>query len=689
MDTILLAVRLGAARCLETVFPIIAVILIHHRMTYVRCVPENPVLIFTRLRTLTVTLCLTVLGCHAHREPVNFGSVDSYLPFVQQIETPDAHPAHLGSLDISQSVAPPSIRRPEETEKWPLTLEEATRLALANSEVVRDLGGRVVTSPATSSTIYDPAMQDADPRFGVEAALAAFDAQLASSLYIEQRDRQVNNTFFASSGVFSNDASFSLGINKTAATGTRFSLSNETIYNRNNNFLPMIGNRFPSYYDTLFTAEARHPLMQGSGVEFNRIAGPNATVGNYNGVLIARLNTDVTLADFEANIRNLLTDVEKTYWELYFAYRDFDAKVEGRRLARESWELEKRRADAGIRTSDQEAFAREQFYAGQAAVENALSGTAVAPGGIYKVERQLRSLLGLPTSDGRLIMPADEPAPVDVRFDWHESLELALTRRVELRRQQWTVKRRELEIIAARNFEKMRVDLVGQYRWRGFGDDLFGTDGTGAGSAFESLFDGDLQDWRLGVEVTTPVGNRVGHAAVRHAELQLARERAIFDETERHISHELRAAFTELDRAYVVTRSRYNQRIASFTRLRAERLRNERGQTDLDLVLSAQQQAVAAESEYYRALVDYNLALVDVHYARGTLLDYLDVSLAEGPWIDEAHCTAPRIARRFRPKHIDYCMTVPSRVSVGEYPQRLPEVEPIVSAEDNIETITR
>jgi len=637
-------------------------------------------LIKERSHTLVVGLCLAALGCHSHHEPMQFGSVDSYMPFVQQIEYPDADPEQLGSFDIRQTEAPPSIRRPEETEKWPLTLEEATRIALANSEVirgqgvVRDLGLRPVGSEAT---VYDPAIQAADPRFGVEAALAAFDAQLVGSLFIEQRDRQANNVFFASSGIFTSDGEFNLGINKTAATGTRFSLSNQTIYNRNHNFVPGLGNRFASFYDTLFTAEARHPLRQGGGVDFNRIAGPNAAPGNYNGVLIARINTDVMLADFEANIRNLLTDVEKTYWELYFAYRDFDAKVEGRRLARESWDLENRRADAGIRTADQEAFAREQFYAAQAAVENALSGTAVGSGGVYKVERQLRNLLGLPTSDGRLIVPADEPATADVRFDWHESLELALTRRVELRRRQWNIKRRELEIIAARNFEKMRVDLVGQYRWRGFGDDLFGSDGTGSGSAFESLFDGNLQDWRFGVEVTTPVGNRVGHAAVRHAELQLAREHAIYDETERSVSHELRAAFTELDRAYAVTRSRYNQRIASFTRLRAERLRNERGQTDLDLVLSAQRQAVDAESEYYRALIEYNQALVDVHFARGTLLDYLDVSLAEGAWIDEAHRTAPRVASRFRRKHIDYCMTSPPRVSLGEYPQRLPAIEEV------------
>ncbi|MCB9920777.1 MAG: TolC family protein [Planctomycetaceae bacterium] len=630
----------------------------------------------SKYRILAIIVCLAGSGCHSHQHSMEFGSVESYMPFVQQVEYPDADPNQLGSLDISQTQAPPSIRSPEETEKWPLTLQEATRIALANSEVIRELGGRVVASPATSSTVYDPAIREADPRFGVEAALSAFDAQMAGSLFIEQRDRQVNNTFFASSGVFTNEGEFNLGINKTAATGTRFSMSNVTLYNRNNNFMPGFGNRFASYYDTLFTAEARHPLMQGSGVEYNRIAGPNGTIGLYRGVLLARIDTDVTLADFEANVRNLLTDVEKTYWELYFAYRDLDAKLEGRRLARESWELEKRRADAGIRTADQEAFAREQFYAGQAAVENALSGTANNIGGVYKNERELRRLLGLPTSDGRLIVPVDEPATVDVRFDWHESLGLALTRRVELRRQQWTVKRRELEIIAARNFEKMRVDLVGQYRWRGFGDDLFGSDGTGSGSAFESLFDGKLQDWQLGIEVATPVGNRVGHAAVRHAELQLARERAIYDETERTISHELRAAFTELDRAYAVTRSRYNQRVASFIRLRAERLRNERGQTDLDLVLSAQRQAVESEINYHRALTDYNVALVDVHYARGTLLDYLDVSLAEGAWIDQAHRTAPRVARRFRPRCIDYCMTAPARVSLGEFPQRLPSIDP-------------
>ena len=52
--------------------------------------------------------------------------------------------------------------------------------------------------------------------------------------------------------------------------------------------------------------------------------------GVNQGVVLARLNTDIALADFEASVRNLVSDVEVAYWELYFAYRNLDAALAGR-----------------------------------------------------------------------------------------------------------------------------------------------------------------------------------------------------------------------------------------------------------------------------------------------------------------------------------------------------------------------
>ena len=615
----------------------------------------------TLLTGLVLWTCVFLGGCRSSEklsEPVS-----SLSPVVQDIEYPDVELGAASLFDVEALQEPPSARRPQDSEKWPMTLDEAIRIALKNSQVVRDSGGRVVSAPQGAVTVFDPAIQEADPRSGVEAALSAFDAQFSSNVIGEQTDRSFNNVFFGGgqAGVTTTTADVQTGISKQTATGTQFSVSNATNYNRSS-IPPSDFQRFSSVFDTLVIGELRHPLLQGAGAEFNRIAGPNATPGNYNGVLMARINSDVSLADFEIQVRNLLRDVETTFWELHFAYRDLDAKREGQTLSLEAWQLESQRVDAGIRTPDQEAFARQQYYANQASVENALSGLLNGTGGVYAVERRLRSLLGLPTSDGRIIVPASDPITIDTVFDWQDSLQTALNKRVELRRQQWQVKRSDLELVAARNFQKMRVDLVGQYRYRGFGDDLFGDH---EASAFDSLSTGNLQEWRVGMEISGPIGNRLGNAALRHAELRQMRERVILEEMERQISHELNAAFTELDRAYMVTRSHYNRRTATLIRLKSERDKNDKGLADLDLVLDAQRQAVDAESGYYRALVDYNLAILNVFYTRGTLLEHHRVALAESAWSEAAQASAQKLARKLVERRLNFAMTRPPRLTAG------------------------
>ena len=75
-------------------------------------------------------------------------------------------------------------------------------------------------------------------------------------------------------------------------------------------------------------------------------------------------------------------------------------------------------------------------------------------------------MMGLAATDGRLIRPADEPTTGQGRASTgaRRTCE-ALARNVELRRQRWSVKQRELELIAAKNYLLPRLDAVGQYRW--------------------------------------------------------------------------------------------------------------------------------------------------------------------------------------------------------------------------------
>ena len=73
---------------------------------------------------------------------------------------------------------------------------------------------------------------------------------------------------------------------------------------------------------------------------------------------------------------------------------------------------------------------------------------------------------------------------------------------------------------------------------------------------------------------------------------------------------------------------------------------------------------------YYRSLVDYNRAIMNVHYRKGSLLDYDGVYLAEGPWPGKAYFDAMRQARkRDAGLYMDYGYTRPNVVSQGPVQQ--------------------
>lgn len=565
--------------------------------------------------------------------------------------------------DLGADVPPITLRTLEEgtIEYWDLSLEEAIGIGLSRSRVFRNLGGVVLDAPSAARTVFDPAVTETDPRFGVEGALSAFDAQWSTGMFVEKNDRALNNQFFGGGArLLQQDlAEYRSELSKRTATGSLLTVRNIAEYDFNNAPANLFEN---GAWTVKLEAEARTPLLQGAGVDFNRIAGPNGSPGLNQGVLIARVNADVALADFEAAVRDLVMDIETAYWELYYGYRDLDAKTVSRDRALVTWQRIRSLSDTGQRGGEasREAQARAQFYRQQEEVQNAFAGQALersrattfrGTGGVLANERRLRLLLDLPIVDGRLIRPADEPIVAPVAFAWGECVDEALVRRVELRRQRWEIQRSELELLAAKNYLLPRLDAVGRYRWRGFGHDLLATQGPNPrfDNALEDLVTGDFQEWQMGVEYRFPVGFRQAHAGYRQAQLNLARDRALLEAQERDVVADLTNAVSELDRAFVTLESNLERLEATLLQLEALQAVYDDDITDenqrlrlLDLILDAQRNVAEAESRCYRGQVEYQLAIRQVHFAKGSLLDYDSVALSEGPWSQAAIRDAAR-----------------------------------------------
>ncbi|VAX38862.1 hypothetical protein MNBD_PLANCTO02-215 [hydrothermal vent metagenome] len=649
---------------------------------------------------LCLMIPITLVGCWTSHDKLQYlgeASLNYYKDHVSEINYPvEEEPL---SENVSFHTNPHQLGDRQKDEVWDLSLVEAVQLAISNNPIIRSSstfgspGNPILANGETAPSIYDPAIQETGILFGrrgVEAALADFDARLTASMLWGRNETVQNSRVFRNGlgeTLAAETGQFQSALSKTFANGGAVTVGHNWNYTGTNGFAPT--ELFPSTYIGNLQAQYRLPLLAGSGTEYNRIAGPlnpnfGAISGVSQGVLISRINNDITLADFENNVQNLLKDVEDGYWNLYLRYRFYNTAVSARNSALRSWQEAKAKLDVGggdanFKPSD-EAQARDRYFETRAQAETSLSD-------IYTAELLLRRLLGLPVNDGKIIRPADEPAAFELVPDWQSSLSQALIERVELRKQKFTIKSLKLQLKAAKSLTRPSLDFNSSYRINGFGDNLIsqgtadGVTNKGLRSGYGTLTRGNQTGWNLGLTMTIPVGFRSAKAQVHNYELRLAKARAVLSTQEMEISYELAAAFQQVAEQYKVAQTNFNRGKAALLRKKLFNAEYEAGTATLDLLLRAQASLEEAERAYFSSIVQYNQAITNLEYRKGTLLQYNNIHLKEGGWMPSAYRDAMRRAwarshaltnNRLRSSSDDFALPKNSRT-----------VEHVVPAVDN------
>ncbi|HMO14468.1 MAG TPA: TolC family protein [Pirellulaceae bacterium] len=624
------------------------------------------------------------------------GNLNFYLQQATQIEYPDLQNVPLDEV-ISQR-APITITDAAFDSFWDLTLEEAVSIALNNTKVIRGFGvpglqgGRVapgvdsiISNGANTPTLYRVAIRESEPGIiglpgqlaplgsilpngaleanqGVEAALADFDAQLTSVFGIERQDvprnvfddptnplTQITPTVFVQDQV-----TWQTELSKRTAEGTQFLVRAVNSYTSNN--IPAAVQPLRSVYQTALEAEVRHPILRGRGAFINRMP-----------VVISRIQTDQEIANLEAIIQNKVTNIEIRYWDLQVAYRNLETAKSARDSALDTWRIVDQTLKAGKVALQDESEARAQYYEFRSQVE-------VAFAALLDAESDLRWLMGIASTDGRLIRPIDDPVKAWVAFDWCDTLDEALSYRPELRQERWEVRKKQLQVAYAKNGLLPNLNATGLYRWHGLGDQFanygdnvprFASAGSGA---LNELFGGDYQEYRIGLDFGMSVGYRRELANVRNSQLKLAEQIAILEDMELDVARELSQAMRALDLQYELIQTSFNRWVASATELEAREQRWQAGTEPITFTLDAQRRRAQGEQLYYQALAEYNKMIALIHRRKGTILAYNNVMMDEGPWADKAYHDASELARRrSASRHRLYGWTRPEVVSQGSH----------------------
>ncbi len=235
-------------------------------------------------------------------------------------------------------VAPPrTTSNPEAAEIWNLPLQEAIRIGLDNSEVVRvialgaqgiPIGGFEPTplntgaggalGTGTLQTVYDPSIQETQ----IAQALSAFDANLSTTLFWNKNVAPFNNAITA--GTFIQGAKYPVvfdqetgnqasTLTKRGATGTTYSIAHNVVWQYSNS--PT--NVFPSAYTTNTQFSFTQPLLGSAPTpNFNPNPLPSGLEANRAPIVIARLNADVAVWRFKSEVQAHVRSVEQQYWAL-------------------------------------------------------------------------------------------------------------------------------------------------------------------------------------------------------------------------------------------------------------------------------------------------------------------------------------------------------------------------------------
>ena len=529
-----------------------------------------------------VTVCLS--GCVTELGLLDDGW--TRLPPGSLSEPRPARPTESLPAEVSRVEIPPepTLDRERSKPKRPLTLAQASLLALKNNRRIR------IVSFDPKIAAQQPLLSDAafDMRFGVGGTYSKTDTPTASQV----ESQGGGSTFQVDSFVPPAGLPNLLSVDKRLRSGGAFSANYGFSYDKVDNGGEFL-NLNPSWRSN-FTVSIEQPLVRGRGKEVNELD-----------IRIARVNHDQSLHEFERTAQELLRDTQLAYWNLAYALLNRQSLLRSRESA-----------------EDTENSLVAQFELGRADLSDLAHGTLFAEGvaaeaaraerAIQSAEQQLRILMGLPSDDGMRLDPTEPPIADLFDPDWEGGVRAAFAKRPDLKSQATRVK--SARLVMRQSAEVLRPDVaaVGNFGLAGLDD--------GLSDSLDDLNTGDFANWSLGVRYQQTLGRRAEKATLELAKLSLGREKATLKAIEATVISELEDSYREIATTREVVEHEIARVKAAEVFLDSRKQLHEKGLLRLANLLEARSFLTDARVELLLALVEYNQAIVSWQWATGSIL---------------------------------------------------------------------
>ena len=358
---------------------------------------------------------------------------------------------------------------------------------------------------------------------------------------------------------------------------------------------------------------------------------------NSRGIRVAQNNKTISEVQFERMVIDLVTQAEKSYWDLVFAAVDIKIKQDSLALAEKTLSDNERQVEVGT-------LARIDLIQSRSQVSSRREEMIVSNFTQLQIQDQVKKVLTREPDPGLVVakitptQDANAPATTDI-LPVADAIRVALENRPELRQAFLQLQNSEIEIQYAKNQLLPILDINANYTHSGVGGTETVREGFGpiapilevrrggATDSFGDLFKMNNRGYSFGFTLQIPLGNKARQAEYGRVSVEKKTNEENIKALEQQIALEVRNAIhaVEMNKARIEAAS--NSRELANEQYIAEQRRFALGASTVRFVLEEQRNLEQMQTNENAALVNYRKALVDYDRALGMTLKKNNISI--------------------------------------------------------------
>jgi len=475
-----------------------------------------------------------------------------------------------------------------------------TGRSLVNLSMGDAIARALANSPEITVVSFDPSIAKQD----IIKEVAEFDIVAFGRVSYEQRDEPVNSLLQigqAESRVAES------GIKQRGVTGSEWSAS----YALTRRWDDLVGRTVSTRYEPVVAFQLKQPLLRDAWPEVN-LAGVN----------VAKLNHQVALLGFRQKAEEVSTAVISAYWLLLQARRDLeiqqsllDQAVETLKKLQDRQEIDA--TDVQVKQAEASLKTRE------AALLQAGKTVTDAQDSLVRLmaDPQMHTLRDLE------IVPVTEPPMSRGQLHPSEIIDRAMESNPAIQQAQAGIAIADINVRVAENQRMPRVDLVASATAQAFA--------RFPGDAHDTLDDGDYVSYAIGLTIEEPIGNRQREAELLRRKFERKKAVSILHNLADQVAVQAKERIREVETRHAQIQVQKEAVEAARIHLQAledsEAIRERLTPEFLLVKLQAQDSLAFSQRAQVKAIVDFNIALVELARTTGTVLELHRVEAALPP----------------------------------------------------------